>query len=732
MVMGTPRYMSPEQARGEKVDGRTDIFSLGVMLYEMVAGRAPFAGATNSEVIAAILRDAPPPLTQQVPETPRELERIVSLALRKDRAERYQSAKEILSDLKSLQQRLGMQAELARSGQPEAAGETRTGDNPEAVALGVAPAATGSGQEAVARVTSTAEVLIGEIRRHKRGVALALAALLVGAVAFYYWRSANLNWARAQVPRIEELAQAERFFEAYDLSLRVREYLPNEPTIARLTRLMAYDLTILTEPPGAQVYLKRFAPDESGNFPPRQLVGVTPLNHLQVARGGYVLYIEKEGYAKIERAILGPPPRPGLLAPPFRFEDKLIETARVPDRMAFVPGGHYRLSSWRRPTEERVWLDDYLIDKYEVTNREYKEFINAGGYLKQQFWKYPFVKDGKPLAWEEAMREFKDRSDLPGPRNWSNQDFPEGKAEHPVTDITWYEAAAYAAFRGKQLPTIFQWENAARGGRPPVGVGQLMPWGFLGETVDHRANFKGQGSMPVASLEFGMSHYGCYHMAGNVSEWCLNELSGGFTTSGGSWADPAYLFGQNGSYPGFYSSDKLGFRCALNSPEAKGDQGAAPIKAEAVAPTYVPASEAKFAAWLNYYRYEKTPLESQVVEVRETDVWRREKITFVGADAERAIAYLYLPKNFPRPLQVIHFLPPGSVPGRFESLPHSVERNLAPFIKSGRAVLAVVLKGYIERDWPANYTFPSPAQVEYRDQVVNWVTIVLPENWTGG
>ena len=160
-----------------------------------------------------------------------------------------------------------------------------------------------------------------------------------------------------------------------------------------------------------------------------------------------------------------------------------------------------------------------------------------------------------------------------------------------------------------------------------------MPWGFLGETVDHRANFKGQGSMPVASLEFGMSHYGCYHMAGNVSEWCLNELSDGFTTSGGSWADPAYLFGQNGSYPGFYSSDKLGFRCALNLPEAKGDQGAAPIKAEAVAPTYVPASEVKFAAWLNSYRYEKTPLESQVIEVRETDVWRREKITFAGADA---------------------------------------------------------------------------------------------------
>jgi eukaryotic-like serine/threonine-protein kinase len=137
---------------------------------------------------------------------------------------------------------------------------------------------------------------------------------------------------------------------------------------------------------------------------------------------------------------------------------------------------------------------------------------------------------------------------------------------------------------------------------------------------------------------------------------------------------------------------------------------------------YVPASEAKVKAWLNYYRYEKTPLEPQVIEVKETDEWRREKITYIGAEGERAIAYLYLPKNFPRPLQVIHFVPPGTVARHFESMPQSVEVNVAPFIKSGRAVLAVVLKGDLERDWPANYAAPPPATVEYREQVVNWIT----------
>ena len=106
LVMGTPRYMSPEQARGEKVDARTDLFSLGVTLYEMLAGRGPFTGATPGELIASILRDEPPPLSLLSPETPPELDRIISQALQKNRAERYQTAAALLTDLKQWQREL--------------------------------------------------------------------------------------------------------------------------------------------------------------------------------------------------------------------------------------------------------------------------------------------------------------------------------------------------------------------------------------------------------------------------------------------------------------------------------------------------------------------------------------------------------------------------------------------------------------------------------------------------
>ncbi len=106
VVMGTSGYMSPEQARGLSVDGRTDIWSLGVVLYEMIAGCAPFVGATDSDVMVSILEREPLSLTQNLPEVPPELQRIVSKALRKDREERYQGIRDMVLDLKNLRQEL--------------------------------------------------------------------------------------------------------------------------------------------------------------------------------------------------------------------------------------------------------------------------------------------------------------------------------------------------------------------------------------------------------------------------------------------------------------------------------------------------------------------------------------------------------------------------------------------------------------------------------------------------
>ncbi len=106
MIMGTAAYMSPEQARGKETDARTDIWSFGVVLYEMITGRAPFAGETKSDVMAAILKNEPPTIALHVPEVPVELEHIIKKALGKDREERYQVVKDLLLDLKIVQSEL--------------------------------------------------------------------------------------------------------------------------------------------------------------------------------------------------------------------------------------------------------------------------------------------------------------------------------------------------------------------------------------------------------------------------------------------------------------------------------------------------------------------------------------------------------------------------------------------------------------------------------------------------
>jgi eukaryotic-like serine/threonine-protein kinase len=186
VVMGTVAYMSPEQTRGQDIDARTDIWSLGVVLYEMVTGRVPFEGTTNSDLIVSILEREPKPLTWFLTKAPAELQRIISKALRKDREERYQVVKDLLLDLKSLKQELDFEAKLEQSVQPEFSGKaSKRSDGQSAVEITEETAARTSALPAT-RPTSSAEYLVSEIKGHKRGAILALATLVVVAAGVAY------------------------------------------------------------------------------------------------------------------------------------------------------------------------------------------------------------------------------------------------------------------------------------------------------------------------------------------------------------------------------------------------------------------------------------------------------------------------------------------------------------------------------------------------------------------
>ena len=187
IVMGSAHYMSPEQARGQKMDGRTDLFSLGVVLYEMLAGRPPFEGDTSSDIIVSILQKEPLPFVRFLPEAPKELQRIVTKALRKDVEDRYQTSRDLLVDLKSLKEELEFEAKLENSQSPDATGRAAALTSGDQATAGTRKdRATRTGDMAPAQVTSSAEYVINEIKRHKTVVAViaAIVVLIIGGLVY--------------------------------------------------------------------------------------------------------------------------------------------------------------------------------------------------------------------------------------------------------------------------------------------------------------------------------------------------------------------------------------------------------------------------------------------------------------------------------------------------------------------------------------------------------------------
>ena len=181
--------------------------------------------------------------------------------------------------------------------------------------------------------------------------------------------------------------------------------------------------------------------------------------------------------------------------------------------------------SSHRPTAVR--LERYLLDRYCVTNREYREFVAAGGYEQMSIW--------EPDIWPGIM-DFVDSTGLPGPRFWAHGAYPTGEAELPVVGVSWYEAAAYARWLGKRLPTDAEWEKAGSwpmhltaSGRPQ----RRFPWG---DGLDAQcANLWGSGLgrlVAVDAYEDGASLNGVFQLVGNVWEW----TSGNF----GAWSRPGH------------------------------------------------------------------------------------------------------------------------------------------------------------------------------------------------
>jgi len=652
-TLGTVAYMSPEQAQGKEVDHHSDIWSLGVVMYEMLTGQLPFKGEREASILYSVVHEEPTPLKEVKRDLPPELQQIINRALKKKPESRYTSTAEMLKDLRKYQDVL------------------------RAEELGAFNLRT----------------ILRRIRRPQitiPAVTMILAIALLGV--WFLNRQAKIRWAREEVlPEVERLVDENwrDFTEPYRLAEKAEKYIPDDPKLSELFSKCSLNINIKTEPPGADIYMKEYKdPDSEWVY-----LGVSPIENIRMPIGIFRWKMEKEGYETVMAASSTWDVGLGIKNPliPYDLVRVLDEKGRIPPGMMRVPGAQTPLGK----------LDDFFIDRYEVTNKQYKEFINNGGYRNREYWKHEFIKDGKVLTWEEAMAEFVDQTDRPGPATWQAGDYSEGQGDYPVSGVSWYEAAAYAEFVGKILPTGQHW-GLARG-----EYTSLVRWPQLGGYAIFApfSNFKGKGPVAVGSLP-GITSYGAYDMAGNVREWCWNETYSGKLMRGGAWNDNPYRFTELAGAPPFDRSSHNGFRCALYPDPDKIPESAFAMTTFGETTDFYkekPVPDSIFEVYKEQFSYDKTDLNAQVESRDESsERWIQEKISFDAAyGVERIIAHLFLPKNTPPPYQTVIYFP--GVASLFQSSSKDLKNYyefpvfLSFLVKNGRAVLYPVYKGTFER-----------------------------------
>lgn len=553
---------------------------------------------------------------------------------------------------------------------------------------------------------------------------LALGAVMVaagGLAAYLIGSGPGIRVPRgdALLVQLDSLAEQGLYAQAFELAVRARdagEVVPDS-VAARYTD----HLTVLSEPPGAVVRAVYHAGGDRFDDDDWIELGTTPLRGVAVARGDYFLRISADGYAPVERIASSRgfrSLRTERIGGEMQIDVRLLPAGRVPEGMVYVPGGLYRVAS-RDLQSLSTTLQEFFIDRHEVTSDAFAAFVDAGGYLDRAYWQDLAAVEG---AAADSMRaRFVDRTGLAGPRAWSGQKPPAGSEAHPVTEVSWYEAAAYCRFRRARLPTLFEWEKAARDGKVARGNGIELPWGYVGarDPATDRANFDGTGPMPVGSYPFGLSAYGAHDMAGNAKEWLRNRSESGRAVTGGSWADPIYVFSEVGSIDPTTTSPTIGFRCARSATDGEDASlpDDAPLRLVAETPTYTPVDDATFRGLRAHYEYDPIPLEPVVESRTEGAAWTLERITYNGPAGERVLAYLFLPRTGTPPYQTLVYVP-SSAAFFGNNSAALAERDLAPLIRAGRAVFTVVMKGMTEREYPPGHESPRTNSVAFRDEMV--------------
>lgn len=464
-IIGTPQYMSPEQCQGLSLDPRSDIYSIGILLYEILTGTVPFDGESTLQVVYNQLHVIPRSIKELSPDIPEPLAKVIMRALEKEPNDRQSSAIELSEELK---QAVKKEAEEASYSMAEP--------------YLVPPLTPHGGPPSGKHSLEDHEIKFPSLGAKNQPLA---------------------ERSTTALPPPKSQSEAET---------RIREQRrPTNPD---------RQVPTLEKRPTRETGAGEGEFQQKSKLP--LLAGAALVLIVLIAAGIY--------FTRKDEPVVTTPPK----------------TISPPAGMALIQGGKFMMgrddgSSDEGPVHE-VELKSFFLDQQEVTNQEYKKFVDATG--------------------------------RPAPRNWkSNGSYAPDEARLPVTYVTWDDAAAYAKWAGKRLPTEAEWEYAARGGNAYV-----YPWG--NQWVAGYANIDRKGQLkpaPVSSFDKDVSAFGIYDLAGNVSEWVQDNYSERY----GAKPDPRLRVYRGGNfldapdkgtntyrwadYPNDIPEDQIlrvGFRCA--------------------------------------------------------------------------------------------------------------------------------------------------------------------------
>ncbi len=456
MIVGTPYYMSPEQCRGEELDTRSDLYSLGVIIYEMLTGQVPFKASTPIGVAFKHAQEPPRPPRDLRPEIPVLIEKVIMRALQKEREDRPSTATELSLEFETALYRSGI--ELRHRTPP--ASYPITG-------FSTVPPRTDS-----MRGTETPD---------------------------------TPNEAFRTPPATpKETPQPSFQTPVTPPDFGIKQAAPS-PGL----NLLHQDQPLITSP-------------EAGR-PLQKLLYLGVAGAILIALAVGIIFIKRSGGTKTNENTSN-----------AGAGDVALAALTAPTGMVIIPAGKFVRGNPRggedeKPVQEEV-VKDFYMDRYEVTNRQYYDFVKASNYNK---W---------PAGWTE---------------NWKAGTFGSGEAYKPVVNVSWNDAEAYARWAQKRLPTEVEWEYAARG-----SDGRLYPWG---NTFNRRyARIEGEGPDAVVTHVNDKSPFEVFGLAGNVSEWTSSEGDAGKKVVRGAsfLSSPEYLrvTMRSAALPE-RSYEFIGFRC---------------------------------------------------------------------------------------------------------------------------------------------------------------------------